>query len=117
MGQIDDFISGLGAAEAAAIARVVAVVTQAVPEVEQGRSYGMPAFQLAGRPLLGMVAAKGHLSLFPFSPEAIEGVSSRLVGFSHSKGTIRFSADRPVPDDVLRDLVAARLDELVASRP
>ncbi len=66
-----------------------------------------------------MVAAKGHLSLLPFSPEAIEGVSSRLEAFSFSPslegGTIRFSAEHLVLDDVGRDLVKARLDEILAN--
>lgn len=114
MGQIDEFISVLQAPDAAAFTRVAMLVVEVAPEVEQGRCYGMPAFRLAGRPLLGMVAAKGHLSVFPFSPEAIEAVSDRLTGYSVSKGTIRFSADHLVPDDVLRDLVKARLDEIVA---
>ncbi|MEO7059121.1 MAG: DUF1801 domain-containing protein [Lapillicoccus sp.] len=112
MGEVDDYIAGLGDPERAAFERVVAVVAEVAPRAQQGRSYGMPAFRQEGRPLLGLVAAQGHLSLFPFSPEVIEKVSGRLGGYSLSKGTIRFSADHPVPDDVLRDLVRLRLGEL-----
>ena len=52
------------------------------------------------------------LSLFPFSPAAIEAVKHRLAGFDVAKGTIRFSPEKPVPDDVLADLVRARLREI-----
>ena len=76
----------------------------------------MPAFILAGRPLLGFKAAKHHLSIFPFSPAAIEAVRERLDGFDLGKGTIRFSPDRPVPDDVLADLVRAREQEIATKR-
>ena len=62
--------------------------------------------------MLGFSAAKRHLSLFPFSPAAIEAVKDRLAGFDVAKGTIRFSPENPVPDDVLADLVRARLREL-----
>jgi uncharacterized protein YdhG (YjbR/CyaY superfamily) len=52
--------------------------------------------------------------LFPFSPAAVEAVADRLEGFDLSKGTIRFSPDNPVPDDVLADLVRARQREITA---
>ena len=87
-----------------------------MPDAEEGKSYGVPAFLYSGRPLLGFSAAKKHLSIFPFSPEAIEAVQDRLDGFDLAKGTIRFSAEHPVPDDVLADLVRARMEEITASR-
>jgi uncharacterized protein YdhG (YjbR/CyaY superfamily) len=88
--------------------------SSAEPEAEEGESYGMPAFLYAGRPLLGFRAAKKHLSVFPFSPAVVEAVEERLEGFDVSKGTIRFSPDSPLPEDVLADLVRARKKEIAA---
>ena len=93
-----------------------AVVEAVAPEAEEGVSYGMPAFLYAGRPLLGFRAAKRHLSVFPFSPAAIEAVKDRLAGFDLSKGTIRFSPDSPLPEDVLADVVRARKEEIATRR-
>jgi uncharacterized protein YdhG (YjbR/CyaY superfamily) len=112
MSAMDDYLDGLAAAQKAALARVRAVVKGAAPEAEEGMSYGMPAFLYAGPPLLGFRSAKTHLSVFPFSPAAIEAVKNRLSGFDLSKGTIRFSADNPVPEDVLTDVVRARMQEI-----
>jgi uncharacterized protein YdhG (YjbR/CyaY superfamily) len=109
---MDDYLDGLQPAERAALARVRAVVDGVVPAAEEATSYGMPAFLYAGRPLLGFRAARRHLSVFPFSPAAIEAVQDRLEGFDVSKGTIRFSPDSPVPEDVLADLVRARKQEI-----
>ena len=111
-----DYLAGLSPGDKAALERVRAVVLGAAPEAEEGRSYGMPAFIYAGRPLLGLRAAKKHLSIFPFSPAAIDAVRDRLGDFDVAKGTIRFSADTPVPDDVLTDLVRARKQEITAAR-
>jgi uncharacterized protein YdhG (YjbR/CyaY superfamily) len=113
---MDDYLDGLPPAQKAALARVRAVVDGVVPEAEEGISYGMPAFLYAGRPLLGFRAAKRHLSVFPFSPAAIEAVKDRLEGFDLSKGTIRFSPDSPVPEDLLADLVRARKQEIDTRR-
>jgi uncharacterized protein YdhG (YjbR/CyaY superfamily) len=109
---MDGYLADLPAEQKAALERVRAVVGGLVPEAEEGRSYGVPAFIYAGRPLLGFSAARKHLSIFPFSPAAIDAVKDRLEGFDLAKGTIRFSPDRPVPDDVLADLVRARRDEI-----
>jgi uncharacterized protein YdhG (YjbR/CyaY superfamily) len=116
MSSMDDYLGGLPPAEKAALERVRAVVAAAAPEAEEGRSYGMPAFIHAGRPLLGFGAAKKHLSIFPFSPAAVEAVSDRLGGFDLAKGTIRFTPDRPVPEDVLLDLVRARMHEITTAK-
>jgi uncharacterized protein YdhG (YjbR/CyaY superfamily) len=109
---MDDYLQELPSEQGAALARVRALVVQVVPEAEEGRSYGMPAYLYAGRPLLGFRAAKQHLSVFPFSPEAVDAVKDRLDGFDISKGTVRFSADEPLPEDVLADMIRARRREL-----
>jgi uncharacterized protein YdhG (YjbR/CyaY superfamily) len=116
MPAMDDYLNGLPPAQKAALAHVRAVVEDVVPDAEEGESYGIPAFLYAGRPLVGFRAAKKHLSIFPFSPAAIEAVGNRLAGFDVSKGTIRFSPDSPLPDDVLADVVRTRKEEIATGR-
>jgi uncharacterized protein YdhG (YjbR/CyaY superfamily) len=112
MSDMDDCLRGLPTAQRVALERVRAIVGAVAPDAEEGTSYGMPAFRYAGRPLLGFRAAKHHLSLFPFSPAAIEAVADRLDGFDLAKGTIRFTPDLPVPEDVLADLIRVRQREI-----
>lgn len=113
MGSVDDYLSGIedeGARDA--LTHVRDIVLQLVPDAEQGTSYGMPAMRLRGKPLIAFKSTKAHLAIYPFSPAVIDAVRDRLVGHSVSKGTIRFSTDQPVPDDVLRDLVRLRVAEI-----
>jgi uncharacterized protein YdhG (YjbR/CyaY superfamily) len=112
MSAIDDYLDGLAPDQKAALARVREIVAALVPDAEEGKSYGMPAFVYAGRPLLGFRAAQKHLSIFPFSPAAIEAVSDRLAGFDLAKGTIRFTPDHPVPETVLADVIHLREREI-----
>jgi hypothetical protein len=81
----------------------------------RGRATACRRSGTGGRPLLGFRAAQRHLSIFPFSPGAIGAVEDRLGGFDVAKGTIRFTPDSPVPDDVLTDLVRARAREIDGS--
>jgi uncharacterized protein YdhG (YjbR/CyaY superfamily) len=116
VGTVDDYLTTLLPPEAAALAHVLALAREVVPEADQGTSYGMPALTYLGRPLVAAVAARSHLSLFPFSAAVVAAVQPRLDGYSVSKGTLRFTADHPLPDDVVRDAVAARRAEIDGER-
>jgi uncharacterized protein YdhG (YjbR/CyaY superfamily) len=109
---MDDYLADVAEPDRAALERIRRVVKELVPQAEEGKSYGMPALRYNKRPLVGFVAAKKHLSLFPFSPAVIDALTDRLDGFELSKGTIRFTAEHQLPDDVLRDVVMLRLDEI-----
>src|SRR5690606_20774106 len=76
-----------------ALQRVTDIAGRAAPDAVEGRSYGVPALLVNGRPLLGFRVAKHHISIFPFSAEVVAAVADDLDGFSVSKGTIRFTAD------------------------
>ena len=94
--------------------RVREVVLGVVPEAEEGRSYGMPAWRLAGKPLLGLNEATAHVGVYPFSPAVVDAVKDRLDGFTLTKGGVQCTPDHPVPDDVLADMVRLRAAEIVA---
>ena len=112
VGTIGDYLARLEPDQRAALQHVVDVARRVAPEAEEGTSYGMPALRLDGRPLVGIAAAAKHLSIFPFSPAVVGAVAHDLEGFSLSKGTIRFSVDRAVPDAVVERVVTLRLAEL-----
>jgi uncharacterized protein YdhG (YjbR/CyaY superfamily) len=73
----------------------------------------MAALTYKQKPLLAFLAAKHHLSIFPFSSRVVDAVRDRLTTFELSKGTIRFTDAIPLPDDVVRDIVRGRLEEIV----
>ena len=114
MGTVDGFLDGLAPDTRAAFGRVVELTLAEEPSAEQGTSYGLPTLTYRGKPLLGFAETKNHLSLFPFSPDAVDQVRDRLADHSLSKGTIRFSNDHPLPDDVVIDVVRLRRIEIDA---
>jgi uncharacterized protein YdhG (YjbR/CyaY superfamily) len=112
VGAVDDYLGSLDPTTAAAFERIRQLVLEVAPAVEQGTSYGMAALKYEGRPLLGFRAAKRHLSVFPVSTEVVDGVTGQLRGFELSKGTIRFTVEQPLPDDVVRELARSRVAEI-----
>ncbi|MDQ0770376.1 uncharacterized protein YdhG (YjbR/CyaY superfamily) [Pseudarthrobacter defluvii] len=112
MGAVDEALAALDEPDRRCLQRVVEIARSLAPEATDGMSYGMPALKLDGKPLVAAVAAARHLSVFPFSSAVVEAVAGRLEGYSLSKGTIRFTADHPVPEDVLKDIVRLRMAEI-----
>jgi uncharacterized protein YdhG (YjbR/CyaY superfamily) len=112
---VDDYFGGLDAPSRAAFEHIRNLVMDVVPEAEQGTSYGMAALRYRQKPVLGFRAAKHHLSIFPFSSRVIDAVRDRLTGFELSKGTIRFTVAMPLPDEIVRDIVRHRIEEIVGA--
>jgi uncharacterized protein YdhG (YjbR/CyaY superfamily) len=114
VGTVTEYLAEVDERDRATLAHVVEVARGVVPDATEGTSYGMPALLYRGKALLSAMASAKHLAVYPFSPAAVTAVEARLDGFSHAKGTVRFSSDRPLPDDVVRDLVVARVAEIDA---
>lgn len=112
MSEIDDFLEGLPDAQRQAFEVICRVVARVAPHAEPGKSYGMAAFRAGGKPLLGMTASREHLSVHPFSPAVVAAVAGDLAGFSLSKGTVRFTPEVPLPDEVVERMVRLRLAEI-----
>jgi uncharacterized protein YdhG (YjbR/CyaY superfamily) len=108
----DEYLAGVPEPQRAELERLRDVVQRSAPGVEEAISYGMPTFKYKKRPLLGFRASKNHLSVFPFSPGAIDAAWDALAGFDLSKGTVRFTPEQPIPDSALELLLQHRLREL-----
>jgi uncharacterized protein YdhG (YjbR/CyaY superfamily) len=112
MPTFDEQLAGISEPQKAEFERLRQVVRRAVPGVQESVSYGMPTFKYKARPLLGFKASKNHLSVFPFSPQAIEAARDALAGWDLSKGTVRFTPDKPIPDSALEQLLRHRMREI-----
>jgi len=78
--------------------------------VEECISYGIPAFRLDGKFLVGFGTAVNHCSFFP-GAYPIERYRAELQGYDTSKGTIRFPPEQPLSVTLVRKLVKARIAE------
>jgi uncharacterized protein YdhG (YjbR/CyaY superfamily) len=117
MGTVSDYLASLDPTPRDALDRVISRARALVPDVEEGTSYGMPTLLHRGKPLVAAMSAAKHLALYPFSAAVVAAVAPHLEGFSLSKGTIRFSVDQPLPDEVLDQVITLRRDQIDEHRP
>lgn len=74
-------------------------------------SYGMPAFKLDGRLLVGFAAFKNHCSFFPWNGHTVDDFKEELKNYHTSKGTIQFTVEKPLPLTLIKKIVKARVQE------
>jgi uncharacterized protein YdhG (YjbR/CyaY superfamily) len=114
---IDDFLDTCDPETRAAFARIVEAAQAIVPEAVQGQTYAMPALLHRKKGVVALNEGKSFLSVYPCSGWVVEQVADRLPNHSLSKGTIRFTVDNPIPDDVLKSLIELRRNEIENGRP
>ena len=112
MSYVDDYLASIQGREKAELERIRAVIKYHLPEVEEGKSYGMPAFIYRGKPIASFIIAKDHLSYFPMSGSVIEQIKDRLAGYDTLKGTVKFTLDKPLSDDLIKLLLDTRKAEI-----
>ena len=76
----------------------------------------MPGFKLRGRGLLWFAGWKAHCSLYPLTDTFLAEHTDELAGFERTTGSVHFTPEHPLPDDLLEALIHARLADLGAGR-
>lgn len=74
-------------------------------------SYQLQVFRLDRKVLVLFGATAKHCSFYPGSGTAVEAHKIDLEGYSTSKGTIRFDADKPLPATIVRKIVKDQIAE------
>lgn len=89
------------------------LLKELLPEAEEKISYGMPTFR-GKENIIHFAAMKHHLGIYP-TTGPIEKLADELKDYKTSKGAIQLNYDAPLPEDLLRKIVAVRLAELQES--
>ena len=81
-------------------------IKKVIPNAEEVISYNMPAFKLK-KVVVFYAAFQKHLSLFP-APGGRAWEQKFKPYRTSGKGTIQFPLDKPVPVDLIREIVEYR---------
>jgi uncharacterized protein YdhG (YjbR/CyaY superfamily) len=112
---VDDYLATLPEDRRAGVEEIRRTIRAAAPNATETIAYNMPAFRShGGQFLVSFAAYKSHYSLFPASGAVVEALGADVQPYLAGKGTIQFSANRPIPVKTVAKIVKIRLAENAA---
>lgn len=109
---VDDYLAAAPEPHRTTLRSVWDTLVAMLPEAEPGIAYGVPVLKVRGKGVAGVGFSTNHCTYFPMSGTITAELADELTGYGTAKGSIRFAPDEPLPADLLRRLVDARLAEL-----
>ncbi len=113
---LEDYLSKLPADQRFELERLRRLILSAAPQAGECISYGLPAFRLEGKILVGMGATRKHCALYLMSSGIVKSLARLLGKYDTSTGTVRFVLGKGLTATLVRKLVKARIAENKAIR-
>lgn len=85
------------------------IILETVPTATSVMSYGMPAIKLEGI-VVYYASWEKHYAIYPM-PSALKAFASKLSSYKTSKSTIQFPHGEAIPETLIREIVAFRVQE------
>jgi uncharacterized protein YdhG (YjbR/CyaY superfamily) len=108
---IDEYLANVKPEHRKTLQKLRQTIQTAAPKAEECISYGIPAFRLNRRLLVFFGAWANHCAFYQGSASTLKTFQNELKKFETSKGTIRFSPDKPLPVALVKKLVKTRIAE------
>lgn len=86
------------------------IIRETAPDAEELISYGIPAYKFHGM-LVFFAGYKKHCSLFAGNGALTEQMQEELKDYKTSKGTIQFTVEKPLPDELVKEIVKIRMKQ------
>jgi uncharacterized protein YdhG (YjbR/CyaY superfamily) len=106
---VDEYLSSFPVALKDRGEQLRAEIRKAAPDAEEIISYQMPAYRQKGI-VVYFAIHNNHIGLYPASL-SIEVFAPALAPYKRSKGTIQFPHDKPLPLELISDIVKFRVLE------
>jgi uncharacterized protein YdhG (YjbR/CyaY superfamily) len=101
---IDEYISSFPGQIQAILENLRQTIRKAVPEATETISYDIPTFDLNGKHLVFFAGWKHHVSMYPL-PAGDEAFQNKIAQYKRVKSTVQFPLDKPVPYDLVGEIV------------
>jgi uncharacterized protein YdhG (YjbR/CyaY superfamily) len=107
---IDEYLSLVPIDVRDTLEKLRSTIKTIAPKAVEKISYQIPTFNYLG-PLVGFAAFKNHCSFYVMSHEVMNMFKEELKSYDTATATIRFSADKPLPELLVKKIVKARIEE------
>ena len=105
---VEEYLAGVPTTQRKTLERLRRIIKSVVPEAVEVISYQIPTFKLNGRMLVSYAAFHEHCSFFP-GAGPVDAHEDELKSFATSKGTVRFTPEKPLSTALVKKLVRTRI--------
>ena len=107
---IDEYINTFPSDVQIILEKVRRTIQKAVPEATETISYNIATFDLNGKHLIFFAGWKHAISLYPL-PEGDADFQQKIAPYKKEKSTLRFPLDKPIPYDLVEEIVTLLMME------
>lgn len=107
---IDEYIADYSPEIGEILNQVRHCIKEVAPEAQEVISYGMPAFKQV-KVLVYFAAFKNHIGFYAL-PSGNAAFQQALSKYKVGKGSIQFPLNQPMPFELIKQMVAFRLEEV-----
>lgn len=84
--------------------KVRTLIQKTIPLAIETISYGIPTYKIDGKNIIHFAGYSKHIGIYP-GAKAVEHFKERLNEYKTSKGTIQFQLSKPIPYDLITEIV------------
>lgn len=106
---IEEYIAGFPKETQNILQKLRQAIKETAPQAEETIRWQMPTYKLNGN-LVHFAAYKTHIGFYP-EPSAIEAFKEKLSTYRTTKGAIQFPISKPLPLDLVKEIVSFRIKE------
>ena len=106
---IDEYIAGFPDDVQEILEKIRMTIRKAAPDAEETIKYQIPTFTLKGN-LVSFAAYQKHIGLYP-APTGTLKFNKELSVYRAAKASVRFPLDKPIPLDLISQIVKLRVKE------
>ncbi|TWG08614.1 iron chaperone [Saccharopolyspora dendranthemae] len=108
---IDEYLAGFSGEKRELLARLRQLAGDAVPDATEAIKWGNPAWVHPSGTILFVFSGHAKHVNFAFTPSTREAFAADLTDFETGKGTVKLRYGQPVPEALLRRMIAHRVRE------
>lgn len=110
MNEVDKYIYSFPEDVRNILLQIRQIVKEEAPDAVEGFAYQMPSYKTNGKPLVYFAGFKKHIGFYA-TPSGHYAFSDELSKYKQGKGSVQFPFDKPIPYDLIRQIVAFRVEE------
>jgi uncharacterized protein YdhG (YjbR/CyaY superfamily) len=110
MNEVDKYIYSFPEEVRNILLQIRQIIHQEAPDAIEGFAYQMPSYKTNGKPLVYFAGFKKHIGFYA-TPSGHSEFAKELSEYKQGRGSVQFPLNKPIPFDLIKQIVIFRVNE------